>query len=581
MARLALRGTLAHHPLAIAASRQAVVALEQGDAEAAAAAWQRARTYDPGYFSAALARMTLGPWTGVRPFAAQLMELPKALFSTFLSGQVAASNFMILFVFPFLIGLAAVAVLVFGRHAARVHHLFWEHLCGFLPRRFAKWATWGLLLLPLFWNFGLLLWAGLLLAAAFPVLEHRERIMGYTLVGVLFLAPLAINLMAIVSAPADPAHPVHAIWRAQRSGENPAMRAEIRTLTSRHPDLPALYLSESLLARQAGNLEAARAALAKAESYGTISASRVDAIRGILAFRAGDIEEAIRDLHRATEADPKRYTLRYNLSKAYARASLFLKADREMRQAFQLNAAQVRIEERRRLQKQADDLIEERLGRLDLWKILFGAGPRGDFQMPVPLALMFPGRDARLLWPAMLLIPLVAWGSQRWHRRLRIHVCSRCGKTVCRRCLERRERRVYCVECALTAERWSRQSAQLLLTKLLGRHDRLRDRLIDGARVFLPGVGAVLRGHVWRGLWQLQTLAGAIFWLTSGGLPLKPMPWTALERQLLPVMPVGWGILVVLFWLVIHSELRGLRKRSTLKEFLGAAVPRKPRQRAA
>ena len=581
MAGMARRGTIAHQPLALAASRQALAALERDDHETAAGSWQRARSHDPGYFSPALARLLFGPWTNARTFAGHVLELPEALFGTFLSGQVAASNFLILFFFPFLLGLTAVAILIFCGHAARVHHLFWENLCGFLPRRFSKWATWGLLLLPLFWNFGFLLWAGLLLGAAYPMLAHRERRLGNVLLGTLVVAPLLINLMAIISAPSDPAHPVHAIWRAQRSGENPAMRVEIESLSARHPDYAALYLSESLLARQAGDLDAARAALEQAEPYAPIPASRFDAIRGILAFRDGNIEEAIRALHRAAEADPKRYILRYNLSKAYARASLFLKADREMHQAFQLNASKVRVEERRRLQEQADDLIEERLGRLDLWKILLREGPRGGFQLPVPLALLFPGRDARLLWPGILLIPFVAWGSHRWHRRLRIHVCSRCGKTVCRRCLERRERRVYCAECALTAERWSRQSAQVLLTKLLGRHDRLRDRIIDGARVILPGVGAVLRGRVWRGMLQLQTLAGAIFWLGCDGLPLKPLPWTALEHRLLPAMPIGWAVLVLLLWVVIQTELRGLRKRSTLKEFLGAAIPRKPRRRAA
>jgi hypothetical protein len=561
---------------------QALMAARAGEHTAACDAWERARTLHHAYATPLLAPAAFsGPHEPARALRG-LLRLPGALVAGFEAQQTSATNFLILVLFPLLIAGLLCSLLIFGRHAPHLHHLLWEYLQPVLPRTVAKFAVWGLLALPLVWNLGALLWAAVLLAACFPLLTHAERRFGYLIVGLLVMAPWGIELTARIIAPSDPAHPAAAIWRAQHSGSSALTRAELEGIEEHHGPDGALYFTKSLIARQAGDVRAARTALERAESQGDLPGGLLAATKGILAYQEGNVEEAIRRLVKATEAEPDRFSARYNLSKAYARASLFLKADREMRHAFRLNAGRARYEEQRRLEARVDDLIQERLSTFDLWRYLAQMPAGAGMQIPKLLTYLFPGGNPRLLWVVLLVIPVAALTTARWHRRLHIHTCCQCGRTVCRRCLKRQDRRVFCSHCALTAGRWaSAQYTQILLTKLLGRHDRVRDRLLDIGRFLVPGLGAVLRGNTVLAFIQPLIAAGAILWLSTGGLPIRPLPWTALEERLLPATAIGIGVLALLQMSIIAAELRGMRKRMSLKQFLGAARPRGTRVRAA
>ncbi len=568
---VALAGNLAHRPVALAAALRGVEHARSGNAGAALEQWDMARRIDPGYAASVLAPARFAPLASPRSTLDGLLAVPVTLVWGFANQQGTAASLFILVFFPLLIAASVCGLLVALRHAASVHHLFWEHLQPALPRFAAKWAVWGLFILPLFWNLGILLWVGLTLAAAYPLLPRPERRFAIGVVVLLAIAPLGVRLAATITAPSDPVHVANALWRAQQAGRSPEMLKEIQRLAQRHPGDGLLPFTESLLARQLGDLPTARAALTRAQTSNELAAERYEAAWAILAYQEGRVEEAIRRLAAAAEADPARYDLRYNLSKAYARASLFLKADREMRHAFELDADRVRGEERRRLAEKVDDLIEERLGAADVWGLLLRHGHTAAFQLPHPVSMLFPGGNPRLLWPGLLGLPLVFLISTRCSRRLVIHTCSQCGRRVCRRCLKRRERRVFCAECALTVGRWAHvQYTQVLLTRLLGRHDRLRDRLVDLGRLFVPGLGAALSGRTNRAFLQVFWLAAAIAWLAWGGPPLRPVPMPLIDEQILPAMLLGILGLVVLEVWTIRSELHGLKRKSNLREFLSA-----------
>ena len=581
-ANLAMAENLGHRPLAIAAAWRGLHAVSTGDPRGACGYWELAAELDPAYPSATLAPLRFTFPREPRRAAEALLAFPGSLICGFEAQQTTAANLFILILFPLLLASSACCLLIFLRHASHLHHLLWEYFQGLLPHAVAKWTVWGILLLPLFWNLGFLLWSLLLVAAALPMLTRVERRLAIGAAALLIITPLAMDTLATVTAPGDPTHPAAAMARAQRTGRSELALAEIQAVAARVPAEGPLYFTEALLARQTGDLPRARRALQRASAYRPLPEHRFDSARGILAYREGNVEAAIRYLTQAARHAPDRFSVRYNLSKAYARASLFLKADREMRHAFRLDAARVRFEERRRLSDQANDLIEERLSSTDLWRYTTRRHRGEGFGLPAGLTLIYPGHNPKLLWIGILLLPAAAYTTTRWHRRLRIHACSQCGKTVCRRCLRRREKRVFCDECALTAGRWATaQYTQLLLTKVLGRHDRFRDRLLDVARVVLPGVGAMLRGRVTTAFVQLFVASFALLWLGCRGLPLKPVPWTRLDDMLLPATLLGVLALAVLQAWVVFAEIRGLRKRTHLKAFLGAARQAPSRSRVA
>lgn len=581
-AALAAIGCQAHRPLAIASALRGLRSNRAGDHDGADAYWLRARQLDPRYATPLVAPARFHPWHDPQEAAQRLLRSATLWMGDFRGQQLMATNVFLLLFVPLLIAASVCAVLIFARHGRTLHHLYWEHLHLLVPRKAAKWAVWGLFALPLLWNFGGLLWAALLLAAGFPLLRRSEKRFAAGFFVLLLVTPLGVALLQDLIAPADPSHPVASLYRAGHSGSTPETLDELERLAYQYPDEGAIYFTESMVRRQAGDLEAARRALDRAETYRPLPEHRFLSAKGILAYREGNIEETIRHFARAVEMAPDRFELRYNLSKAYARASLFLKADREMRQAFALNSGQVRWEERRRLQDQTDDLIEERLSAADLWRIL-ARTPRTDtFAMPRALSVLFPGQNPWLLWPGALLLPLLLWLSHRWHRRLKIHTCCQCGRIVCRRCMKRRERRVFCTDCALSAGRWANaQYTQLLLAKLLGRHDRWRDRLLDLSRFTVPGLGAILRERSQRGFIQLFLLALCGVWIACDGLPVKPLPWTLLEDRVFPTVLFPAVTLAALLVWVIASETQALHKRSNLKRFLGAARPQPERRQAA
>jgi len=568
---VALAGNLAHRPVALAAALRGIEYVRSSNAAAALDQWDMARRVDPGYPAPGLAPARFAPLASPRRTLNGLLAAPVALFWGFGNQQNTAASLFLMIFFPLLIAASLCGLLIALRHAASIHHLFWEHLQPALPRFAAKWAVWGLFILPLFWNLGVLLWVGLTLAAAYPLLPKPERRFAIGVVILLAIAPLGVKLAATITAPSDPVHVVNALWRAQQAGRSPEMLKEIQRLEQRYPDNGLLNFTESLLARQLGDLTTARAALARAQATNELADVRYEAAWAILAYQEGRVEEAIRRLNAAAAAAPERYDLRYNLSKAYARTSLFLKADREMRRAFELDADAVRQEERRRLEEKVDDLIEERLHAGEIWGLMLRHQDTAAFQLPRPVTLLFPGGNPRLLWPGLLGLPLIFLISTRCSRRLVIHTCSQCGRRVCRRCLKRRERRVFCPECALTVGRWARvQYTQVLLTRLLGRHDRLRDRLMDLSRMLVPGLGAALSGRTNRAFFQVLWLTVALAWLAWGGFPLRSVPLPLMDERILPGAPVGILGLVVLEVWTIRSELHGLRRKSTLREFLSA-----------
>ncbi len=582
VAALAATGCQAHRPLAIGGALRGLRSSRAGDYEGADAYWLWANQLDPGYLTPLVASARFHPWHDPKEAAQRLLRSTASWIDDFRGQQLLATNVFVLLLVPLLIAATVSAVLIFARHGRTLHHLYWEHLQLLVPRRAAKWALWGMFALPLLWNSGGLLWAALLLAAGFPQFRPSEKRFAAGFFVLLLVTPLAIGLLRDLIAPANPSHPVSSLYRAGHSGATAETLAELERLAYQYPDEGAIYFTESMIRRQAGDLEGARQALARAESYRPLPKHRFLSARGILAYHEGNNEETIRHFARAVEMAPDRFELRYNLSKAYARASLFLKADREMRQAFALNSGQVRWEERRRLQERTDDLIEERLSTSDLWKVLARTPRPGTFAMPQALSVLFPGQNPALLWPGALLLPPLLWLSHRWHRRLKIHTCCQCGRVVCRRCMKRRERRVFCAECALSAGRWANaQYTQLLLTKLLGRHDRWRDHLLDLARFSVPGLGAILRERSQRGFIQLFLLALCIVWIACDGLPVKPLPWTLLEDRVFPTLlypAVALGALMV--WVIV-SETQALHKRTNLKRFLGAARPQSDRRAAA
>jgi hypothetical protein len=140
---------------------------------------------------------------------------------------------------------------------------------------------------------------------------------------------------------------------------------------------------------------------------------------------------------------------------------------------------------------------------------------------------VFPLRSLRLAGPILLACALVGWIiGQRLQILLRVRVCYRCGRPVCRRCLVRARRRAYCATCGETMGGLTpAESTRSILHSLIQARSSWPRRAARIVAYLLPGFGAVARGHRIAGMMSTSFagLALALLLFPFWGRPYFPL----------------------------------------------------------
>ncbi|MBU1701176.1 MAG: hypothetical protein KJ831_13640 [Candidatus Eisenbacteria bacterium] len=500
-------------------------AAEEGRTDEAIAFWQASYQKDPSRWSPAqhlaAAQIIRSPLVGLA-WAIRALE---AGWGSFRHQYTLVVNILLLLVESLLLATLIMGLLWIVRIVPLIHHGLLEMMKRFLPVAFASVAAGLVLALPLMANLGF--WVTI----AIPIilgawLFRRPSPRGSILLGVgSFLSPVVLLLLARLTAPADPVHPLTLVDQIQRDAGYPRWSLVLNESLKTRPGDPLLRFARSISAWESGDLKTAEADLTFLEARGGIDRAKILANRAGVTLSGGDSEGAISQLWAARRIKQDQAEVAYNLALAYVNTFQMDKADREFRFAQDLDPGRIQEADRQRLLQGETQPMREQLGNAELWAAAFKVSwPFQRFPIPMPLALLYPAGNPWLLWPALLFAGLAVLLLGRRLRGLRLRSCSRCGRSICRRCVVRVGYRGLCGSCAaMVRARGRGWDRKLALRRYYPGGPMERGRWAPLTPILagfiIPGGPQVVQERELRGFFYIAAASLSAFLLIHGGLP--------------------------------------------------------------
>lgn len=320
----------------------------------------------------------------------------------------------------------------------------------------------------------------------------ERRVVSWAIVGIL-LAPWGVGLWTRLLEPSYPNSYSRLLWEAQSSLDPVAIDGLLR-LPDSGSVVDANHLTTlALVARRQGDFASAAANLEEAIRLRPGSWGEANNL-GNVRLLAGDPDGALAAYAKARRLAPEEPVIRVNEAQAWMRKFEFPRANESLEQAKKLGyhfpeATSISVDE--------TILVEDTLEATDLWKTFLRDidSPRvlgWDKAWEMTLSILLPLR------PFLLCIPLFAalFYATQARNLPRIHTCASCGKTVCRKCHYRVQRRSMCGDCYAIRQR-VRAPIQREEELCARRRVVRRSSWIVGfiLAVAVPGAGHLLEGR--------------------------------------------------------------------------------------
>jgi len=542
--------------------RLGVQARKEGDSGAALEAFRAAAELDPNFVDPkfSLARAYL--FTDAGRSIAELSAVADVLKRDFLAQyfflqNVAAMVFLILAV-----ALAVFVVMAIVRHVAELRHVVGERLSGEMPPRVAGWLGVFAVLQPLLWGLGL---AGTVLCcggALWNCMSKRERFFTAVFLALVVAAPVVSVQMARRFPPLGYDSPTYASYAALRDGwSDQHERALLRSIQS-DPGNPSRHFVYGTMARRAARLGIARTELERAVEFAPDDARYLNNL-GNVYFNLGDFDTADKCYRKAVSTDPSLPEAHYNLAQVFTKRLMFAEANSEIGTAKQLDAELINefsLNSREQLNR---SVIDAGIPVSRFWESLRREGARSETSEALEPALRFlgVGRERRSATIAFFFaLSLVASGLL--FRNLRTYRCTNCGKIVCRKCLSRAQKQVYCLKCAVAASSLkSPEFTRLLLANQFQLETRRVRTVSAAAGILLPGLRLVQAGYAISGFLVvllctvlLVCIAVRGYWVDY--LPSLPYETQGVVTYLLLLVPAVLIHGLSLFWLARTARSR-------------------------
>jgi hypothetical protein len=172
----------------------------------------------------------------------------------------------------------------------------------------------------------------------------------------------------------------------------------------------------------------------------------------------------------------------------------------------------------------------------------------------------------------LILSLLAGLAGTRLQRRIPLRACSNCGRTVCRRCAERRRERALCPVCAAIDSRAeSPEFARVLLLQHRRRVMRRQGLLRTALATLLPGYGLLASRHVVPAVAMLSAFAALATAAVGQAMPFASEPRLLLPSVEIPT-PVFVGAWVTLYVLSLCGYLAQESRERARLALLAAPV---------
>jgi len=322
---------------------------------------------------------------------------------------------------------------------------------------------------------------------------------------------------------------------------------ELETSLQEHEDDASLNFALGMVYKRGGYLDRAEQHYNQALELGA-PAARIQNNLGVIAFMRGHYDEALALLDESIRSEPERAASHFNLSQTFAKKLFFEKADQELSRANELAFNQIRDALRYTEGDARKTMIDEPLPELALWKAAWN-GERFMPGLPEWIAFSFAGN----LWifsPIAILVFVFAYIlGRRLYQNLPTTGCTNCGRPVCRRCVRRVRREMYCGHCGDVLLRIQSSSySKLVLDSQIRRNRRFSTIVGRISTVLLPGLHAARTGRSsLAAVLALGAMIGVLA-LVSRSLPVDRMAW-------IPDAPAGpwWPEIPIAFLVIVFA----------------------------
>ncbi len=542
--------------------RIGVQARRGGDSETALKAFRAASELDPNFldpkYSLARAYLLSDPGRAIAELSAVADVLRRDFPAQyFLLQNLSAMIFLIL-----AIALAVFVVMAIVRHVAELRHVVGERLSAEMPPRTAGWLGVFAVLQPLLWGLGL---AGTVLCcggALWNCMSKRERFFTAVFLALVVSAPFASVQMGRRFPPLGYDSPTYVSYAALRDGwSDQHEKALLRSIQS-DPGDASHHFVYGTVARRAGRLGIARTELERAVQLSPNDARYLNNL-GNVYFNLGDFDTADKCYRKAASMAPSLPEPHYNLAQVYTKRLLFAEANAEIGTAKQLDAELINefsLNSREQLNRSVIDAV---FPASRFWSALRreGARSRTSEALEPALRLLGLGRERRSGTIAFFFALSLA-ASALVFRNLRAHRCTNCGKIVCRKCLSRAQKQVYCLKCAVAASSVkSPEFTKLLLANQFQLETRRLRPVSSAAGIALPGFSLVQSGYAISGflvvlLYTVIAVCIAVrgYWVDY--LPSLPYETQGVLTYSLLLVPAVLIHGVSLMWLVRTAKRR-------------------------
>ena len=484
---------------------------------------------------------------------AEISAVLHILREDFLAQYMLFKNAALMGYYALLMALMLFTVFASVRHIARLKHAISERLATEMSSNAAGWVGLFVLLQPLVWGLGV---AGTVLCysgSLWKCMSRRERFFGLLFLVLVLTTPFVFKEMALRFPPIGDQSPTYVSYEAIRKGWSQELENALIRYTTLDPRNSFYHLAYGTLARRAGKLGIARTELETAVGLSANDAASLNNL-GNVYFNLGNLASAENLYRRAIAADPSFAQPHYNLGQIFTKRLMFGEANKEFKTAGDANPgliSEFSLNSREQLNRSVIDIDP---GASRFWNnlLLERATTNPIVIPPTALRLLGIGTGKRSV-AVSLLFALSMMGGILAFRNLYTYSCSNCGKIVCRKCLSRVHRKLFCLKCGAAASALkSEEFTRLLLNNQL----RLEARKTRPVSLFfgtvIPGFRLVQKGDAVRGFLLVLLSSVAAVYIYGAGYIIDTVPSLRYQQEhllkyVLVIVPLALIHALVLF----------------------------------
>jgi len=551
--------------------RRGLIARQSGQTEEALVDVRGAAELDPSFVDP---RLTLAAWLLVREPSQALQQYAAAielLRQSFGLQLALVVNALVLGFEALFAGLLFTGLLHVAMRRDELTHAWRESLARFTGRENAGLWMPFVLVLPYFAGFGLTLPTLAFLGYLWPALRVRERAAFVLLLAAVVATPAMLHAVERLSLPLDDsAAPYYGVATLENAPYSAERETALRTIAAANPDDGLVQFGLGWTARRGGHLAAAEDAYRRVVAAWPDDDRALTDLGNVIAIE-GRTDEALQCYQRAIQRNPMNAAAQFNSAQLYTQRFDYQAATEALARASALDFELVRSYQAQASTDGLLPLIDQWLAPVAFWRALEHAPMplEASGALPPTLRGHIETRGWRFSLAAVAIALLGLLAGTWQHKRLHLRVCNNCGRTVCRRCSQRRREQAFCPGCA--AIEAGAETAAFARAALQRERQRLgqRRRLVQTAlATTIPGFGLIAHRRVFTPalLLSLVWLLGRLW--TGETLPFALEPRLTAPGQELPgVALAASSALVYAMSLLgyLHFSAQERRRESSLE----------------